>query len=205
MSSLPVCFTIRATRRIPKSGVDSLSATVPLKLFELPGFYGARVAYSDKKGLDLATIPELALPGGTQLKQQKQGYRYASFSMQQYLYVPPGAPGQGIGVFADIGVSDGNPNPLKWHLVAGISGTGVLDRPLDRWGVGYFKYVLSKDLKDGLIDVGLRRRDEWGLEAYYNLAVTPWLRVTGNVQWIRPTEPDKRNAIFAGLRTQVRF
>jgi porin len=181
----------------------SLSATVPVKIFDLPGFYGVRAAYSDQKGTDLDRLPELSLPGGSSFNIQKQGYRYLSFSAQQYIYSP--APGQGIGVFADVAVSDGNPNPLKWHLVAGVSGTGAFGRPLDRWGIGYFKFALSKDLKDSLVALGQRRRDEWGVEAYYNLAVTPWLRVTANVTWIRPADPAKKDATFAGLRTQVRF
>jgi porin len=181
----------------------SLSATVPVKLFDLPGFYGARVAYSDQKGTDLDRLPELALPGGAKFKQQKQGYRYFSVSAQQYLYAP--APGQGIGVFGDFAISDGNPNPLQWHAVAGVSGTGVFDRPLDKWGVGYFKFGLSKDLKESLVQLRQRRRDEWGVEAYYNFAVTPWLRLTGNVIWLRPADPTKKNATFAGIRTQVRF
>jgi porin len=183
----------------------SLSATVPTKFFDLPGFYGVRVASSNAKGLDFDRLPELALPGGAKFKQEKQGYRYVSVSGQQYLYVKPGAPGQGVGVFGEFALSEGNPNPLKWHLVAGVSGTGVFERELDRWGVGYFKYALSKDLKDSLVQIGQRRRNEWGVEGYYNLAVTPWLRVTGTVMWIRPTEPDKKNATFAGVRTQVRF
>jgi porin len=183
----------------------SLSATVPTKFFDLPGFYGVRVAASNAKGLDLARIPELSLPGVTQLGLQKKGYRFISFSAQQFLWVNPTDPRQGIGAFGEVAFSDGNPNPLKWHLIGGLSGTGVFDRPLDRWGVGYFKYVLSKDAKDSLVQVGQRRRDEWGVEAYYNLAVTPWLRVTGTVTYIRPTEPDKKNATFVGVRTQVRF
>jgi porin len=183
----------------------SLSATVPTKFYDLPGFYGVKGAYSDKKGLDLSAIPELALPTGTGFRQQKQGYRYFSLSMQQFLYVVPGAPGQGFGIFAEYGVSEGNPNPFKSHLIAGVSGTGVFDRPLDRWGIGYFKYVLSKDLKDSLVQIRQRRQDEWGVEAYYNLAVTPWLRVTANVQWVRPGDPAKERATYAGLRTQVRF
>jgi porin len=203
---------IRATRRIPRlSGTPSPRAGPTAcrprsrRNSSISRASTARVAYSDKKGLDLDRLPELALPGGTRLKQQKQGYRFLSLSMQQYLYVEPGTPLRGFGVFADFGVSEGNPNPIKWHLVAGLSGTGVFDRDLDRWGVGYFKYALSKDLKDSLVQVGERRRDEWGVEAYYNFAVTPWLRVTGNVQWIRPGDPRKERATFAGLRTQLRF
>jgi porin len=183
----------------------SLSATVPTKFFDLPGFYGARVAYSDAKGLDLSRIPELALPGVTQTRLQKQGYRFLSLSGQQFIWMNPQAPLHNIGVFAEVAVSDGNPNPLKGHVIGGLSGTGVFDRPLDRWGIGYFKYVLSKDAKESLALVGDRRRNEWGVEAYYNLAVTPWLRVTGTVTWIRPSEADKKNATFAGVRTQIRF
>jgi porin len=183
----------------------SLSATVPTKFFDLPGFYGARVAFSNARGLDLSRIPELTLPGATQAALQKKGYRFLSFSAQQYLWLNPDGQGQGVGVFGEVAVSDGNPNPLKWHVIGGISGTGAFGRPLDRWGVGYFRYALSKDAKDSLAQIGVRRRDEWGMEAYYNLAVTPWLRVTGTVTYIRPTEPDKKNAVFAGIRTQVRF
>ena len=36
-----------------------------------------------------------------------------------------------------------------------------------------------------------RLGDEQGIEAYYNLAVTPWLRVAGTPQWISPTTLDK--------------
>jgi len=183
----------------------SLSMTVPTQIAGLPGYYGARVAYSDKKGLDFNTIPELSLPPQARNTQTKQGYYYASLSGQQFLYAAPGKPGNGWGFFFDLGLSEGNPNALHWHVVAGIGGTGVASRDLDRWGVGYFKYALSKDLKDGLATLGLRRRDESGVEAYYNLAVMPWLRVTANLQWIRPSDPTKKNAQYAGLRTQVRF
>jgi porin len=183
----------------------SLSATVPTTFLDLPGFYGIRLAASDAKGLDLARLPELALPGGARFAQEKQGYRYLSVSAQQYLWMKPDKSGQGIGVFGEVAVSEGNPNPLKWHVIGGISGTGVFDRPLDRWGVGYFRYALSKELKESLAKIGERRRDEWGIEAYYNLAVTPWLRVTGTLMWISPTDPNKKTATFAGLRTKVRF
>lgn len=183
----------------------SLAATVPTRFGGLPGFYGARVVYNNKEGLDLGSLAGLALPPESRGVLQKRGYYYGSLSFQQYLYASPSKPGNGWGVFADLGLSDGNPNAIRWHVVAGVGGTGVFGRELDRWGVAYFRYGLSDELKDGLARLGVRRRDEQGVEAYYNLALTPWLRLTANLQWINPTNPVRRDAMFAGLRTQVRF
>jgi porin len=183
----------------------SLAMTVPTQLGGLPGFYGVRGVYSNREGVDLNSLPGLALPPETRGTLQKRGYYYASISAQQFLYANPDKAGQGWGLFMDIGVSDGNPNVFKGHLIAGVGGTGVFSRDLDRWGIGYFYYALSTNLKDGLAQLGIRRRDEQGMEAYYNLALTPWLRVTANLQWINPTIPDRKDAVFAGLRTQVKF
>jgi porin len=58
---------------------------------------------------------------------------------------------------------------------------------------------------DGLntLDPGTYR-NERGLEAYYNLAVTPWLRVSGDIQWLQPFS-SRENAVVAAVRTQIRF
>lgn len=183
----------------------ALSATIPLKLGDLPGYYGVRGTYSDKKGFDIDTLPQIALPPETRNTQSKQGYYYGSVSIQQYLFADPGKPGQGWGVFADLGLSEANPNPFHWHVVVGVGGTGVFGRDLDRWGIGYFKYALSKDLKEGLVALRKPQKDESGIEAYYNLAVMPWLRVTANMQWIKPSNPTRKDGQYAGLRTQVKF
>jgi porin len=183
----------------------SLAMTVPTRFGGLPGFYGVRGVYSNKEGVDLDSLPGLAFPAETRGTLEKRGYYYASVSAQQYLWANPDKPGQGWGLFMDAGLSDGNPNVFRWHLITGVSGTGVFGRDLDRWGVGYFYYALSNDLKGGLAALGIKRRDEQGVEAYYNLALTPWLRVTANLQWIKPTNADRKDAVLAGLRTQVKF
>lgn len=184
----------------------SLSVTVPTKIAGLTGFYGARGVYSSKTGLDLADIPQLLLPPESQGSLNKQGYWYFSTSMQQYLFQDPENPAVGWGLFADAGISDGNPNPVAWHFLGGIGGTGTLPgRPLDRWGVGYFMYGFSEDLKRNLDVLGIGLDDEKGLEAYYNLAITPWLRVTADVQWIDTGRPERDDAVIAGLRSQTKF
>ena len=76
---------------------------------------------------------------------------------------------------------------------------------LDKWGVAYFYYGISPDLINGLSSLGINRRDERGVEAFYNLAVTPWLRLTADLQWIIPFNATKEDILAAGLRLQTRF
>lgn len=128
------------------------------------------------------SLPNLALPGEAAEIFQLEGYRYGSINFQHYLQESPDRPRTGWGVFGDFCVSDGNPNPVGWHSILGIGGTGTGRNPLDRWGVAWFKYGLSDDLKDGLATLGIDRRDETGVEAYYNAALTPWLRLTADAQ-----------------------
>lgn len=189
-----------------KGTTASLTVTVPTKIAGLPGLYGLRGAYSSKTGFDLADVPELLLPPAAQGDLSKEGYWFVSATMQQYLWQDASNPAVGWGVFADVGLSDGNPNPVHWHAFAGLGGQGPMsDRPLDRWGIGYFKYSLSNDLLDSLESIGIGLTDEKGLEAYYNLALTPWFRITADVQWIDPHQADKDDAVIAALRSQTKF
>jgi porin len=61
-------------------------------------------------------------------------------------------------------------------------------------------------------------RNEYGFEAYYNVAITPWLKLTPDIQVIRPAQkefvdtevfvPTTKNvgtATVLGLRLQMIF
>jgi porin len=190
-----------------KGTTTSLSITVPTTIGGLTGYYGVRAVYSSKTGLDLASVPNLVrLPAQSANILTKDGYWFLSASMQQNLFQSPGNPSQGWGIFAQANLSDGNPNPIEWGALVGLGGTSfVPGRESDRWGVGYFHYGLSSELLDGLKALNIELRDERGLEAFYNLAITPWFRVTADVQWINPFRPDRDDAVIAALRTQTKF
>jgi porin len=184
----------------------SFSVTVPTKIAGRQGFYGARGVYSTKDGLDLASIPQLLLPAESQEIQDKDGYWYGSVSAQQYLWQDPDNPAVGWGLFGQAAISDGNPNPFSWSVFGGIGGTGgIPGRDLDRWGIGFFHYGFSDELKDGLAALNIGLDNESGVEAFYNLALAPWLRVSADLQWIDPATPDKENAVIGALRTQIKF
>jgi porin len=193
-------------RTLYEEGVTtSLSVTVPTKFGGRSGFYSLRGVYSSADGLDLASIPQLILPPEAQDIEQKDGYLFGSIAAQQYLWQDPDNPQVGWGVFWQFGLSDGNPNPIAWSALAGLGGTGGFYSELDRWGIAYFHYEMSGDLKDGLDEVGLGLEDESGIEAYYNLALAPWLLVSADVQWIDPATPGSENAVIGALRTQIKF
>jgi len=183
----------------------SLSATLPTSLAGRTTYLGLRGVYSTATGVDLDSLPNLLLPSEASQVLELEGYTYAGLTFQHYLFEDAGVPGNGWGLFGDFGLSDGNPNPIGWHAILGVGGTGTPRGPLDRWGVAYFQYGLSGDLKDGLAELGIDRRNEYGVEAYYNAALTPWLRLTGDAQWVRPTTLGKDNAVFLGLRLQALF
>jgi porin len=128
------------------------------------------------------------------------------YSVQQYLWEDPHTPGSGWGIFGQAGFSDGNPNPFRWMMLAGLGGIGIIPgRSLDRFGVAYFRYAFSNDLTNGLRLFRLDLGDEHGGELFYNAAVTPWFRLSGDLQIIRPGNHSRDTAMFTGLRAQIKF
>lgn len=185
----------------------SLSVTIPTQIGGLTGYYGVRGVYSSQTGLDLASIPQLIqLPPQSRTVLTKEGYWYGSVSAQQYLFQSPTNPAVGWGIFGQVALSDGNPNPLRWSGLGGLGGSSFIPgRENDRWGFGYFHYGFSDELVSGLSKLGIGLRDEAGVEAFYNLALTPWFRLSGDVQWIHPFRPDRDDAVIMAVRTQTKF
>lgn len=184
-----------------------LSATVPYRIAGLSGFFGARAIYNNKETTDLGDVPGLVLPHGSQrFIGTRKGSWFLGASLQQYLVQSSENPAEGWGVFGQVGISDGNPNPIEWSAILGVGGTSFLPgRNLDRWGVGYFRYSLSSDLRDGLASIGVDLRDEQGIEAFYSVAVTPWFSVTGDLQVVQPAILDAPTAVTTAIRTKIVF
>jgi len=190
-----------------KGATTSLSLTFPVQIAGLTGYYGVRGVYSTKEGTNLADVPALLLPPAAQkFIGTKQGFWFVSASFQQYLVQSATNPAEGWGLFGQIAMSDGNPNPIGKSLFFGLGGTGFIPgRSLDLWGIGYFNTYLSDVLVDGLSGLGFNFRNEEGIEAYYNIAITPWFRLTADVQVIQPHIGTLPVAVVAALRSQIKF
>jgi porin len=127
---------------------------------------------------------------GTQTIAKKDGSWAVYYNFDQFLYETDKAAGHGVGVFARFGASDGNPNLMQYFYSAGVGGKGLIPgRPLDQFGIGYY-YLSIKNPTLQVPIVGTKSflRDEWGFEAFYNIALTPWLLLTPDVQVIGPAQ-----------------
>ncbi len=100
-----------------------------------------------------------------------------------------------------VGFADRNTNPLELSYSVGIGGQGMLPgRARDRFGIGFYYGRLSRDLRGLLLDSSV-----WGMELFYNIAVTNWLFVTPDIQVIEPAVKQASTAFLTGLRVQMRF
>jgi len=183
------------------------SATVPIEIAGLRGFHTFRAAYSDARGVDLDEIAEPRPPsaaGGS--VSTRKGYWFSSYAFQQNLFQSEANPAVGWSLFTLGTLSDGNPNPVKWSVLAGLAGNNLLDgRENDRWGAGFFHYGLTQPLLSALEALDVRRRSEGGVETFYNFAITPWLRLSADLQLIDPWNPAKQRETYMALRLQTKF
>ena len=53
--------------------------------------------------------------------------------------------------------------------------------------------------------LGLDFGDEHGGEIFYHAAVTPWFRLTGDLQIIRPGDHRRDPALFTGVSAHIKF
>ena len=174
----------------------------PVTIGGLSGHQGFVALYSTEKGNAPDTSDGILLP---QISSGIKNTRYYfAYTFDQYLYQSKENPKEGVGLFGQFGISDGNPNRLYWSAHVGLGGVGLIPRrSRDNWGVGYYYVVPSNDLKDlpGSIE---KIRDEQGAEIFYNFAVAPWLSLGADLQIITPSLSDD-TAVFTGLRTVIKF
>jgi len=64
-------------------------------------------------------------------------------------------------------------------------------RTLDRFGIGYYYDSVDHPTLKTALGTTSFLRDEWGVEVFYNVALTPWLLLTPDLQVIGPSQKRK--------------
>lgn len=147
--------------------------------------------------------PLLILNGAVAPRETGSWSLYSNF--YQALFLNPHDPQRHWGLFGQFGLSDGNPNPVRFIANGGLGGRSLLPRrAYDTWGAGYFYLGLSDTFKS-LAQPLLPQRDEYGVELFYNVAVRPWARLTFDLQVARPSTAAFSTAIIPGMRLQLAF
>jgi porin len=191
---------------------------VPTNFFELPGNQQAIFLYTTKKQtiLDSNGIRDFEeILGVAPAPGKKSGAFTFLYSFTQYLWVKPESKRestgvlpntpllQGIGIFGDFGWGDPEVNVANQFYAIGLCGRGLVPtRENDTFGVGFFYTHLSSALVP-LIKENIR--DPYGVEAYYNVELTPWMHLTADLQILSPADTSTDTAIVGGLRLKLDF
>src|SRR5262249_49359948 len=110
---------------------------------------------------------------------------------------------QGLGLFARFGFADKKTNPVKWAASGGVAGRGMIpSRDNDTFGIGYYYTQLERSqfITTAVLDDSAR-----GFECYYDIAVTPAVHVTLDLQIVNPAPSGVQTATILGLRGTISF
>jgi len=195
--------------------------------FDHPGMIQVIGAYTSKNAVDVNN-PRLVPGVITGNPPTKSDNWIVEVSGEQYFWEPKGASvpqaeggrkedyhvatkdfgadKPGMGIFYRVSTTPKDRSAYNLYLSGGIGGRGVIPgRPYDRFGVGSYWLSESSDFeKQPLIASALQ--DEVGLEAFYNFAITPFVQLSLDAQWIAMSgKQSSENAVVLGTRLNIRF
>ncbi len=144
-------------------------------------------------------------PKGLTAKKKNETWTTAVY-YDQVFWQSPDIDKKNLRLLTGWSISDGNPSFIKWGGFASVEGWGLLpNRENDRMGVGAFYNQLSSEFKDLTSAVGVKLRNTWGTELYYNAEITPWFHLTPNLQVVQNQNRSDSTAVILGLRGVIDF
>jgi porin len=189
-------LVVDSNGRANRSGFDTafegnntyiIEGHIKTDFFGMTGHQLMGATYSGKDFSSLDQSLRIIVENGT-IKKEDDSWSFF-YNFDQYVYEPN--KGQGIGIFGRFGASDGDANPIHYFYSVGVGGKGVVPgRILDEFGVGFYYIDVSNPEFTGLLADRDFLRDEYGIEAYYNIALTPWMKLTPDIQIIRPAQEE---------------
>ena len=161
----------------------------------LGGTYSDKLYSSVNQNLRNFIIPGIPV-------QTASGSWSGYYNFDQYIYQPDPKVDQGLGVFGRFGISDGEANPIHYFGSIGLGAKGPIPgRKNDQCGIGYFRTCRSTS--PALDTLGFR--ESQGMEAYYEIAITPYVLLSPDIQVIEPSQQRVDTATVLGVRLTVKF
>ncbi len=132
------------------------------------------------------------------------GY-YIQGAQRIYNPEPSSATAQGLQVFGQFGWQKPSANPVHWSMLGGLQYTGLIPgRANDTvgLGVGYASFSDS-----GMAYRGVPNLYELAIEAYYRIAITPWMTLQPDLQVVSTPIGDAQapTAVIGILRLSINF
>ena len=181
---------------------------LPTKWFGKSGKHSFSYTVTTRKYTPFDAIKHVVIPGPPLNPiESRRGSFSISYVGRQFL-IERGKD-DGWGIFTQVSIADKNTSPVTRFFDVGIGGNGIFTaRPQDEFGIAYAYTGLSKVLTENLNIATLgnvRPHAEHQFEGFYNLHITPWLRLTGDLQIIRPVVRRANTAIIPGARLEFIF
>jgi porin len=172
--------------------------------FDLPGHSALGFLYSTTSRTALDLNPQLiiqAILSGVSASIKNTSWTVL-YRFDQVVYADAANPRRNWTLAGDYGLTDGNPNPIRWFANLALVGNSPLrSRENDTFGIGY--YHLAASNLAVLKTLGFGPED--GVELFYNVAVTPWFHVTPDLQIIDPSREQNVTALLFGIRGRLSF
>jgi porin len=177
----------------------SIEGRVRTDFFGMTGHQLMGATYSAR---NFTSLDQRIIIDDHEIEQKDNSWSF-HYNFDQYVYEPK--KGQGIGIFGRFGASDGNPNPVHYFYSIGVGGKGVISgRPLDQFGIGYYYMdVNSPKFTGPLATREVPLQSGQGFEAYYNFAITPWMKLTPDIQVVRAAQKDKVVSIIPPIKQSI--
>jgi porin len=181
--------------------------TLPATYFGKTAKHSFGGAITTKAYTPFDAIRQAIIPGPPLNPVEPQrGSWSLSYTCRQY--VVERAARDGWGFFGQLSLADHATSPVTTFFDFGLGGNGLFaGRPRDEFGIAYAYTDLSNELKNNLdlLPLAGRLQVEHQVEMFYNLYLTPWLQLTGDLQILRPNRPAADTAVVPAARLRVVF
>jgi porin len=172
--------------------------------FDLPGHSAVALLYSSATRTALDSNPYAlleAILSGQPLPTKDSSWTVI-YRFDQVLYADPENPKRTWTLNSDLGLTDGNPNPIQWFANVSLAGSSPIHgREHDTIGIAYYHLGVSHLPILTIHGIG----DENGVELFYNAAITPWFHLTPDVQILDPAQRNNPTAVLVGIRGRLSF
>ena len=172
--------------------------------FDLPGYSTIGFLYSSATRTALDTDPYVLLNlvlSGSAIPKEHTAWTL-TYHFNQVLYADVEDPKLNWTLNSDLGLTDGNPNPIRWFANVSLVGNSPIPgRENDSVGIGYYHLGVSN--LPILTIHGYGAED--GVELFYNAEVTPWFHVTPDLQILDPAQHHTEPALLVGIRARLSF
>lgn len=204
---------LNATDTTTTAGFDELfqngvtltaEGRLPTNFLDKKGHQLLGASWSSREYVSLGQDPRIILPNVPVARSTGSWSLYWNFD--QYLFNYSDSPEQGWGVFGRAGLGDDGTNPISWFLSFGVGGDSpIRSRKADTFGAGWYYMGISSALETTLSPLPGSLQNGQGVELYYDIAVTPWMHVTPDLQVLMPVQEDLDTALVVGVRTNISF